>query len=362
MSALALTFIVLPFVLFGGFYFIALLNYELTPRIAALPLHQRMALVIWGGYSLIVGLDVVSTHYGIPGGVAAFCLTFFGVPLLFIATGYATRLVYQGAASVREVLAADSDMGVFLAWVTLPVGGTILLGLFGSAVPGDVAKMTWIVGVGAFFAVLWAGWALYAVAKGLDCISATGDAFKVPGWWDRALALCGLVRASEYAIQVRAEEIAYRNECAAEDALKEVRSTWFSPLAFELQAKAHQRQAILAADLSATVRDLQAERLNRIDEIEALELENDSLHEDLDAEGRRLAEALTQVDVLRGQLEATDAGLFALYAKDLAPEVERSERISEALKDLDTVWGSVRYAATPAEVHRFARAVQALEG
>ena len=357
MSSLALTFIVLPFVLFGGFYFIALVNYELTPRIAALPLHQRMALVIWGGYSLIVGLDVVSTHYGIPGGIAAFCLTFFGVPLVGIGLALLGSLVYQGSASLSEVLADDTGIGTFLAWVTLPILGALF---FGSG-PGSAAVGA-LLGSALFFGLLATFGAVYAVAKALDCISATGDAFKIPGWWDRALALCGLVRASEYAIQVRAEEIAYRNECAAEDALKEVRSTWFSPMAFELQVKAHQRQAIRAADLSATVRDLQAERWNRIHEIEALELENDSLHEDLDAEGRRLAEALTLVDVLRGQLEATDAGLFALYSGDLSPEVERSERISEALKDLDTVWGSVRYVATPAEVHRFARAVQALEG
>ena len=279
----------------------------------------------------------------------------------------------------------DAGIGTFLAWITLPIVGALF---FGSG-PGSAAVGA-LLGSALFFGLLATFGAVYAVAKGFGCISATGDAFKVPGWWDRALdrafvvryearwyfwglvKRCGLVRASEYDRLSHAEEMAYQSECAAEDALKALRKTTVSEETYGLLMRASVDREIAMDGLVATVRGLQAERLSRIDEIEALELENASLHEDLDAEARRFGGALVgkdlqierlraERDTLIAQLEATDAGLFALYAKDLTPEVERSERISEALKDLDTVWGALRYAATPAEVHRFARAVQALE-
>ena len=128
MSALALVFILgLPALALSVFLSLVV-NYEVVPRFAALPKHQRMALLIWGGYSLIVGLDVVSTHYGIPGGIAAFCLTFFGIPLVGIGLALLGALVYQGSASLSEVLADDTGIGTFLAWVTLPIVGALFFG------------------------------------------------------------------------------------------------------------------------------------------------------------------------------------------------------------------------------------------
>ena len=338
MSALALVFILgLPALALSVFLSLVV-NYEVVPRFAALPKHQRMALLIWGGYSLIVGLDVVSTHYGIPGGIAAFCLTFFGIPLVGIGLALLGALVYQGSASLSEVLADDTGIGTFLAWVTLPIVGALFFG----PGPGSVVVGA-LLGSALFFGLLATFGAVYAVAKALDCIDSTGDAFQVPGWWDRALdrafvaryvarqrfwgivERCGLVRASEYRAIHDNEEESYQRALVAE----------------------HLSRVIEEDNLT-----LIRECYRREVQIVALEVECAASQDDVMAQGRRFAGALAgkdlQIDKLRAerdtliaQLESTDAGLFALYSGDLAHEVDRAAETSARID-------AVRVAVSPA--------------
>jgi hypothetical protein len=359
MSSLALAFIVLPFVLLGGFYFIALLNYELVPWFAALPKHQRMALLIWGGFSLIASTDMLSTHYGIPGALASFCLTFFGIPLVGIGLALLGALVYQGSASLSAVLDDDTGIGTFLAWVTLPILGALFFG----PGPGSVVVGA-LLGSALFFGLLATFGAVYAVAKALDCIDSTGDAFQVPGWWGRVLVArwatrqrfwgiverCGLVRASEYRAIHDNEEESYQRALVAE----------------------HLSRVIEADNLILTQecyqREVQVDCL--CSEIEAVEVECATYQDDVLSQGRRFAGALAgkdlQIDKLRverdtltAQLESTDAGLFALYSGDLAHEVDRAVETSARIAAVRVLVSPALPYITPGE--RFAL-VRALEG